>query len=263
MLNQRLLSALLVLLAAVLVGCGGQEVIYVTVTPGASPTPTQETATWTPAPTATIEPTATVPDGEIYYYPLNDNDEMLAARVERLYPDADGIFRRHQCIPSGMAFRWEPRAYGPQVPPWVDCDLDHRFGGLHIVHISDIDGEMYWRVPAEQVVPDRCYILKIVMENETILRDGADEALFGVGWLYPLDSVGAAIKLPAQPFPRDDDVEIFWPIMTDREIAVLEFEVGFAVNWAVYQGNIEVDQITIEQTRLSDGFCDLPITTHW
>lgn len=263
-----------IILAALLAACVPDEGTQ----PTPHATPTQEFATWTPEPTSVAG--CEVPDCNTFYYPLNGNPDMLAGRVIEGWPDADGITRRYQCVPSGMDFTWTPRPTGPQTPPFINCDLDHRKGGNHRVEVESIDGSFHWRESAVEVVPNRCYLLKIVGDNDTTLQsfaatlslDNVDlnavaqssEHLFATGNLYPLDGSNAVIPLPAAPFPLDDDFDIFWPIITSRAIpAVLEFEVGFTINWAVYGGVISMDEIIIEQVPLSDGFCNLPNTTQW
>lgn len=264
----RFYYALLIIISlALLAACKPVEQPCECVTPDV--TPSQETETFTPEPNETLEPTLR-PDEGTYNTPLNVNSyEMFVRGVEAPYPGIDGRF---QCQPQAGEFLWNPRPVeGGLTPPYVQCDTDNDetnadgdkyIGGVHYVEVPQIAGEYTWRLyDPIYVYAGHCYLVKLVGYNQTARTAGQANALFGLARIYEDDVlVGEADA----PFTGGFVVDMFWPVQPTHD-AIIEIEVGFIINHAVYlsESTVAIDEIPFIQVFEDSGFCDLPDTISW
>ena len=263
-----------IILAAIafvaLTGCAPEEPggatqtpVIITATPEDTPTPEQMTVT--PAPTNR-------PDEGVFFDPLNRNTYRMYVRPpvpDTPYPGVDG---RSQCQPRGGEFLWSPRPVeGGYTPPWIHCDDDNDeenldgdelVGGVHYVKLAGVAGEYTWRLyDPVQLYAGQCYLVKLMGFNSTIRAANTVNEMFGIGRLFENGEVLA--ELDPVPISGAYALDIFWPVMPSRD-TVIEVELGFAVNHAVYIGDssVNINEIQVIAVPLEMGFCNLP-TVRW
>lgn len=243
-----LIYALLIIIPlAILASCKPQDdtIIIVTATPGE--TPTEETATWTPEPTATDEI-----DG--VSLPINRN-AGLGPFESTLMPDFDhsnGIDRRQWDIPAGFNIVYDfPNPTSPRVFPFIFCNGDSRCQW----EIGEIDGHFYYRVPQFEFETNQCYGVKIVAYTniELLTTDSMIGLAVSARLESDTDEMGV-IDLGRRPVSQFGLLDEFYPFWTDLSRPVASVEIGFAIDFPAYGGEIVVDEVSIR--KASPGYCN-------